>query len=263
MKNEISLNPFFKYFIAVFIFLAVIVSLFPPYEWGNERLKTLEERRSNRYIKDKLPVKTYDLIFNSNKKYFVLDDYEFEKKYYHNQQIEVETVLKDVISFSFKVGTDTFRTEYLVAYKKTPQMILNEKRTKDSLNHLIEAGNTVKDPFVDALESQRRRRYDAESFQEYMNITNSENFNLIKKEFEIRPNDWTTRAEIRIDSIKDFRFYTIKKPSYYLLSRQILMSELIINYVLVFILSIAASFLITTFKERRFGNNMLNNNFKQ
>lgn len=250
MKNEILLHPFFKYFITVFIFLAFIVSLLPPYEWGNERLKTLEERKSNKDIKDKLPVKTYDLIFNSNKTSFKLSEYEFEKKYYNNQQQEIEKVLKDAINYSFKVGTDTFRTKHFVAYKKTPQMILNEKREQNSLNQIIKKNNKSSDSFTEVLRELRRRRYDAENYQEYMNVKDSENFNLIKKEFEISPDDWTTRSEETVDSIKEFRVYTIKKPYYYLLSREVITSELVINYLLSMLLSIAISLIVLRIQRK-------------
>lgn len=54
-----------------FITLAFIISLFPPYAWGDEQLKTEKERqRIKYYYEDKLPFKQYDFLFNDIKKEF-------------------------------------------------------------------------------------------------------------------------------------------------------------------------------------------------
>jgi hypothetical protein len=54
-----------------FITLAFIISLFPPYSWGDEKLKTERERqRINYYYENNLPFKQYDFLFNDIRKEF-------------------------------------------------------------------------------------------------------------------------------------------------------------------------------------------------
>ena len=81
-------NTFIKISAAIFILLAVIISLFPPFEFGNEKLKTISERRINSDIADKLPVKKYDFILGSNKKYIFLKyNYYTTLKFYHRDSL--------------------------------------------------------------------------------------------------------------------------------------------------------------------------------
>jgi hypothetical protein len=72
-------DNFIKASLAIFVLLAIIISLFPPFEFGDEKLRTLEERNLYYSIADKLPIKEYSFIFSDNKKKFdlgwVWDDY--------------------------------------------------------------------------------------------------------------------------------------------------------------------------------------------
>lgn len=62
--------------IVIFIFLSIIISLFPPYSWGNEKLKTTNERQSvHYYYGDKIPIKEYDFLFNDLKKEFIISNH--------------------------------------------------------------------------------------------------------------------------------------------------------------------------------------------
>lgn len=56
-----------------FIILSLIISLFPPYSWGDEKLRTQRERqRVNYYFENKIPFKQYDFLFNDIKKEFTI-----------------------------------------------------------------------------------------------------------------------------------------------------------------------------------------------
>lgn len=59
----------------ILMLLILIVTLFPPYSWGNEKLRTLSERNllSFNYAYN-LPIKEYDFIFNPVKKNFQIDN---------------------------------------------------------------------------------------------------------------------------------------------------------------------------------------------
>ncbi len=79
---------FIKIALAIFIILSVIISLFPPFEFGNEKLKTQYERNINYKIVEKLPIKQYDFIFNSNEKYFILIYYNYQKTFYNTRELK-------------------------------------------------------------------------------------------------------------------------------------------------------------------------------
>lgn len=65
----------YKILIGSFILLSVVISLFPPFSWGDERLRTLSERQTTHYyLKDKIPVKEYNFLFNDLKKEFIFDN---------------------------------------------------------------------------------------------------------------------------------------------------------------------------------------------
>ena len=113
-------NTFLKISAAIFILLAVIISLFPPFEFGNEKLRTLSERKSNSDIVNKLPIKQYDFIFGSNKKSFALGYYIFTKKFYGKNFLEDYKKLNSDYGFYFlSSSADTFITAKRYLYKDT------------------------------------------------------------------------------------------------------------------------------------------------
>lgn len=61
-------------FISVFLCLLVIATIYPPFIWGEERLRTSEERYElkhySREAYDALPLKKYDFLFSSSKQQF-------------------------------------------------------------------------------------------------------------------------------------------------------------------------------------------------
>jgi hypothetical protein len=253
MKLEIGHKKILKYFLSIFITLSIIISLYPPFEWGKEKLRTLSERRLTS-ISDELPIKSYDLIFNSNKKQFAIGEYSFEAKYYPEHYDKLNKILSDAISFNYKTGIDTFKSQYIIAYKKSKEILLEEKekRQKDAeayKNQLVVYNKELRD-----FQSGKRSRYPQKpvnvgwSWDDFL-VESAENYNEIKNEFKMNPEEWTSRSEESIDSVKNYRLYNIKKPEYYLLNREVLTPELIINYVLSFFISIAFGFLIATFKK--------------
>lgn len=78
----------YKTGLIIFLFLATIISLFPPFEWGNENIKK------------------YDFLFSSNKKYFPIGSYNYEQKLYSGEKIGIDT--SDIISKDIVTGIDTF-----------------------------------------------------------------------------------------------------------------------------------------------------------
>lgn len=55
--------------------LVLLTTLFPPYSWGDEKLRTISERnRFSNYYSYNLPIKEYDFIFNPVKKDFIIDN---------------------------------------------------------------------------------------------------------------------------------------------------------------------------------------------
>lgn len=77
MPLGIPVNIMNKLKPAVFVFLIMssIITLFPPFQWGNERLRTIEERKASRNIySDILPVKEYNFIFSPFKKDFTINN---------------------------------------------------------------------------------------------------------------------------------------------------------------------------------------------
>lgn len=61
MKTDFYLSSSLKIAVIIFIPLAILLSLFPPYYWGNEKIRTLSERiRSD--IAEQLPIKSYSFI---------------------------------------------------------------------------------------------------------------------------------------------------------------------------------------------------------
>jgi hypothetical protein len=71
-NNDYNILKIYLPVLLVLIFLFILATLFPPYSWGDERLKTKDERnkyiRDVGYLNDLLPIKEYDFLFSSSKK---------------------------------------------------------------------------------------------------------------------------------------------------------------------------------------------------
>ena len=99
----------YKTGLIVFLFLATIISLFPPFEWGNKNIKTERERIKNRNILESLPIKEYDFLFSSNKKLFPVGGYQISEILHEGDKLRIDTSdiwTNDVVEG--KNGIDTF-----------------------------------------------------------------------------------------------------------------------------------------------------------
>ncbi len=65
-------SPVFTF---TFLALVTVATLFPPFNWGEERLGTEMERRVtqawHRNLYDRLPIKTYSFLFGNSKRDFL------------------------------------------------------------------------------------------------------------------------------------------------------------------------------------------------
>ena len=279
-------DTFIKISTAIFVILAVIISLFPPFEFGNEKLKTLSERRSNSQIADKLPLKKYDFFFGSNKKYIPLTSFNFTKKFYSRDSVVYYTKLWNDKKFNCNLtSTDTFLTATKFLYEpKGWEITFSKHRGRwprqdeysDSIFYVTEG--KWEDPIFykkTALEKlladPNNYEYNYYQFGEpdtnkfrcetygnkiikYNNEeTNKDavNFSSVKDEYEISPDKWNYKYVYKVDSIKKYYEYSITQPVYYLLDRKILLSELLIEYMLAFFVSIILGYLIAKLKLRK------------
>jgi hypothetical protein len=75
----------------IFAFMAIPITLFPPFYYGNERLTTEAERNNpisenfpNTKAKSFLPVKDYDFIFGNSSKTFSVNNFRIDAGYSDN-----------------------------------------------------------------------------------------------------------------------------------------------------------------------------------
>ncbi len=233
-------NSFIKISVAIFIILAIIISLFPPFEFGNEMIKTESERRSNSDIANKLPIKEYDLLLGSNKKYFILDYYDFQQKFYN----------KDTLNFYKDKWSDKkfiFITASADSFL-TPQKILHEYSLAERIN-LKQSYKKLKG-FVETLEWRENHNWYPLTANEE-GINTATNFYAVRNDFKKSPADWYIERISRLDSTKKYNLYDITQPVYYLLERKLLFSELLVEYILAFFISIIAGYIIKSFVLKR------------
>lgn len=234
MEEDSYLSKSFKFGIIIFIPLAIIISLFPPFHWD------IPSNQKNNYtyneIKELLPLKKYSLIFDTNKKYFVFGSYIIEKKYSNTDYDTLSNFLKDAITYKYFIGSDTI---YNIKRNKYYRVV--HRDTKGLLKNLYgNEGNFIFD-FTDKNEAEIKLRE--------LNIP------YIVNGYDREGRIWmlTSNQKTSIDTIKKFRKYSIVKPKYYLLNREILLSELSINYLLAFFISIGIGLLFTRFKLNKYG----------
>lgn len=199
----------YKTGLTVFLILATIISLFPPFEWGDENIKTERERIKNRNILESLPIKEYDFLFASNKKYFITGSNQIYKKLYEGEELEVDT--SDIISMKIEKGFDEFTIK-----RNNPNLM--ESIITTSIFH------------KDKLEIKTAYVSDEWALETYNDITNRTGNHSTKQYFKI---------------------FTIVKPNYYLLSREIIPSELVIEYLLAGFISFFVQIIITFTKRKR------------
>ncbi|MGD1006042.1 MAG: hypothetical protein ABR980_02285 [Ignavibacteriaceae bacterium] len=251
-------NNFIKASIAIFIFLGIIISLFPPFEFGRSSYN--------------LPIKKYDIIFGSIKKYIIvsydtlqlkfynLDSLEYYKGYYKNLWGDCDFILR-------QTSTDTFYTTHKFLFKKSagsksglmPIGIKIEdgaKYTKDKDGYWQYAGisdqpseqsapvsrfGNTSDKIIEIYGDKFTRDKDGnlrliENYDD--KVEDAINYNEVRNDYEKSPRNWDFKYVKIIDSVKKYDEYTVAKPVYYLLDRKIILNELFVEYILAFFISI-------------------------
>jgi hypothetical protein len=209
-----------KYSIPVFLLLAIYISLFPPFQWGGDKIKTHNERENFEYS-DLLPIKEYDFLFSGNKKLFKVGKYKVSKKVYEKDLKSLD-FLDDAYGYKIKDVKDTITTLKDIAYK------------------------------MDDSEKSKILRLEIKyklNWREF-SVKNADNYWEIQNEFEKSPESWNTRTVKAIVKIDEYKLYTIIKPHYYLLGREIILSELFVNYLLGVFFSIAICIIIIKIKTK-------------
>lgn len=222
-------NHFIKISIAIFIFLGVIISLFPPFEFGKKE-------------------KLYDFILGSNKRYFALDTYTFQKKFYKNDSLNYYKNLWSDSKFEFKVvSMDTFVTAIRLLYRikahsksgfdysDLPDLTGPEHNMYEGIDFMPHLTDGINARIVKYNEDNRE----------------AVNYKDVKVEYEKTPRLWDYKYIYNVDSVKKSFVYNIIKPKYYLLKRQILFGELIVEYVLAFFVSIIAGYFFSKWKLKK------------
>ena len=272
---------FIKFSTAIFILLSVIISLFPPFEFGNEKKRTLSERRNNSKIVDKLPIKKYDFIFNDNKKYFALDSTIFNKIFPKDSVEPYKEKWSDK-KFQFVSSIDSFFTAkgFLFPtllnerYKNGKRKINNKLNYKEyglvdlrysldrlPTNYVINYDEVFKHPALSPQEEWKFNQTgklindemkkndplveDADFIKEAINYWD------VKREYEKEPFNWNWGVFFHFDSAGNYEKYNITQPEYYSLERKILLSEFFIEYILAFFVSIIFGYLIQKIKSRK------------
>ena len=274
-------NTFIKISAAIFILLAVIISLFPPFEFGNEKLRTLSERKSNSDIVNKLPIKQYDFIFGNNKKSFALGYHSFTEKFYDKNSLEDYKKLNSDYGFYFlSSSTDTFFTAKRYLYKDTTSKENTKNKgdktkykfnfTEPSYQRDWRKISPLLDPKANNNNDKTKYKFDFSKSSNYVDPifgnykanendsqtnnrikydddgsnTDAINYNEVKEDYNKEPNNWDFKYINRIDSIKKYEKYKIALPIYYLLDRKILLGELLVEYILAFFISLVIGYLI-------------------
>ena len=115
MKPDSYLLSSFKIGIIIFIPIAIIISLFPPFNWDIPANRKVHHYNA---IEDLLPLKKYSLIFDFNKKHFIWGEYTFQNEYYDKDSVKVKNVLSDAINYNIiKTGIDSFFSYDLFKFK--------------------------------------------------------------------------------------------------------------------------------------------------
>lgn len=224
MREGSYLSQSLKIGIIIFIPLAILISLFPPFNWD------IPSNRKDIYnyleIRDFLPLKKYSFIFDGNKKIVPVGTVIFSKKYYQQDSVKLKKVLSDAIEFQYWEGIDTFYNYEPLAY----EIKINNSQSEFTSKH--------------------RKVYTLEDLFEKKDdiIKRAKNYNDIKERYLKNPDGWDVRYNKTYANSKIYYQYTIKKPNYYLLQRTLILSELFVNYLLAFFVSIGIGLIFKKFR---------------
>lgn len=84
----------YRLFIALSLSFLTLVTLFPPYNWGEERLQTIKERY--RRVGDTvmayevLPIKRHSFLFGDSKKPFIMEHYPKKERIEDNKSENID-----------------------------------------------------------------------------------------------------------------------------------------------------------------------------
>lgn len=224
--------PSIKVSFAIFIFLALIISLFPPFEFGNEKLKEM----GFTFVADNLPVKKYDFIFNSNKKYLAIGHNTFRAKFYSKDSIEqIRNNWNDNAYKFIGSSADSFFTkkDFLFHYVKSQE-------TKILPQQNIQSG------WVNGYK-QRKFNLSYLDEREIIGVEMAINYKEVKNEYDKSPNNWGVKYVNVLDSVRNYDEYEIKQPNYYLLDRKLIWSEFFVEFILAVWFSLISGYLINKF----------------
>lgn len=97
-----------KFFQAVFLALVAVATLFPPFNWGEERLGTERERkllqRDNPGLYQAIPIKEYSFLFADSEEVFFNESL-------HRRVILPELMLEYLLAFIVAVSIGSFRKQ--------------------------------------------------------------------------------------------------------------------------------------------------------
>jgi len=237
---------FIEISIAIFVFLAVIISLFPPFEFGNEKLKTLFERRGNSDIINQLPIKSYDFILGKNKKYFKLGTYRFQKTF--DNKDSIQSNIKEWNNWGDKsfrlagIKIDSFYTAQKKLFRIHSSKMIQFNKILLKMSNDYDYSNGI---FSYMTEGDKIIKYTNDP-------TNKDAINYKEVENEYKksnPYEWSFKHILKLDSIKKYEIYSITQPKYFLLDRKILLSELLVEYIIAFLVSIILGYTIQKFRR--------------
>jgi hypothetical protein len=266
-------NTFIKISAALFVFFSLIISLFPPFEFGNEKLRTLQERNANSKIIDTLPIKQYDFIFHNNKKYFVLDSTGFQKllakeslEFYKEKWKDKEfKFIRSIDSFftakgflypifsneRYENGSRKINTK--LNYKEYGLVILHQRLDEMPSNYFINYSEVFKHQMLSPQEEwmlnqqqhfiKSKMKETDPSLEDDDFIKNAINYWDVKREYEKEPY-WNWTILFHFDSSGKYEEYNITQPVYYLLDRNILFNELLVEYILALFVSLVTGYII-------------------
>lgn len=266
------MKPILKRSFLIFLFFSTFITIFPPFKFGGEKLRTLTERKQNYNLAYKLPIKKYDFIFGSNQKPIQVGSHIVNKKIYSKDSVNQGNIFIDATTFEVThTGVDSFFTRYYYAYKLSNYgLIANKKIDKDKKTRrkiLVSDGDyrifgggdyskdsiflkneydkkiMIEELFNSNSDTTVKMRVikDYNPYAKY-NIIFSFNFQSIKDEYNKEPKLWKKKEVLKLDSTKNYQIYKITKPKYINLHRELCYSDFAINLMLAFLTSLIIGF---------------------
>lgn len=287
MREGSYLSQSLKIGIIIFIPLGILISLFPPFNWDipsnrKDIYNYLEIRdflplKKYSFIFDgnKKIVPVGTVIFG--KKYYQQDSVKLKKvlsdaiefqywegidTFYNYEPVAYEIKINNSQSeFTSKLGKQKPKNEIYYAPSEFPDSsALGNQRRKDEIYYApseftsdgVLINQKPKDKiYYDPSEfTSDRKVYTLEDLFEKKDdiIKRAKNYNDIKERYLKNPDGWDVRYNKTYANSKIYYQYTIKKPNYYLLQRTLILSELFVNYLLAFFVSIGIGLIFKKFR---------------